>query len=262
MFELFPLPPHALDTFECGSETEKNAARFQRINIWGNGTCFFHSVACLLANANESSGNTITYHLAIPSNKNLPSTDTIAHSSTKQTVQLAFTVPNRYDSDRHFYKNFEQVGLQLRQYLSQTVTEERFAQFLEEGFSSDLKWALASTMPDWVDVKKQLATPSQWADIWTIKYAAWTLSVNLLFINGSSREEPIFCGVENFENGPWTLFIYWSGKVHFEPIVQIHPETHKCCKVFSTTHPFVQCLKQRFESSDRGGCKLKVNPKQ
>ena len=258
MFEVFPLPPHALDTFQCGNTIP--ASSFGRLNIWGNGTCFFHSIACLLAHSNKVMGDSVIYKLAIPSNKNLPTSgpNTDFQTTTKnQTVHLVFTVGKQHDP-QHFYKNFEQVGLQLRQYLSETLTAERWTLFLKEAFSSDMAWSLSPVTPNWIEVKKQMAELSMWADIWVVKYAAWALSLNILFINGTSREEPIFCGIENFRKGPWTLFVFWSGKIHFEPIVQLN-HSSVTSRVFQTNHPFIQCLEQRFESNESGGCKLEVN---
>lgn len=272
MFETFPLPPHALDTFQCGSHVD--AAKFKRLHIWGSGTCFFHSVACLLVYKNVVKPDSIEYYLAIPTDKNLVAAgDPVRKTTPQKTVDLCFKIPNRY-GDPKFYHNFEQVGIQLRQYLSQTLTQARFEQFKDQAFSSDLKWALADKIPDWIEVKKKMVEPSKWADIWVVKYAAWALALNILFINGTSREEPLFCGIENFENGPWTLFIFWSGKVHFEPIVEMtdvisgqNPSTPQSeglqveTRVFSTKHPFINCLKSRFESNDRGGCQLSVTNK-
>lgn len=262
MFETFELPLHALDTFQCGQPLD---AHFRRLNVWGNGTCFFHSVATLLVHSNVVENNTILYHLAIPTTKNLQlsSSNSVQVSNCDQTVYLTFSVPLTYDGPK-FYRNFEQVGIQLRKYLSYTVTKERYAAFQREAFSSDLKWALAGKAPDWVAVKAQLSNPAEWADIWTVKYAAWALSLNLLFINGTSREEPVFCGVENFRNGPWTLFIFWSGKVHFEPIVQVSepdesPPTITQRAFLTDHHPFIKCLEQRFQSSEQGGCRMEPN---
>lgn len=276
MFETFPLPPHALDTFQCGSHAD--SSKFKRLRIWGNGSCFFHSVACLLVYKNEVHEDHIVYHLAIPTDKNLKSGNDDANNSTEhQTVTLCFKVPNRHAANK-FYRNFEQVGLQLRTFLSQKLTEASFQQFKTEAFSSDLLWALEDKVPEWIEVKKKLAAPSKWADIWVAKYAAWALSLNLLFINGTSREEPIFCGIENFQNGPWTLFIFWSGKVHFEPIVELEEDDAGALspnktsndegdgpdvktKVFSTNHPFIQCLESKFQSNVQGGCQMPVIPK-
>ncbi len=258
MFETFPLPPHALDTFQCG---QAEARHFRRLHIWGNGSCFFHSVAALLVYRNKVQDKMITYYLAIPTNQNLVKADEEVHHTTPaHTVHLAFHVPNRYPADK-FYHNFEQIGIQLRQYLSQTITQPRFAQFLNHAFTTEMKDILTTDAPDWITVKKELASPSKWANIWTVKYAAWALSLNLLFINGTSREEPIFCGVENFNRGPWTLFIFWSGKVHFEPIVELKTETSAQIKqrVFQTSHSFINCLQQRFESAQPGGCKIQIN---
>jgi hypothetical protein len=272
MFETFPLPPHALDTFQCGSHLD--ASKFRRLHIWGSGTCFFHSVACLLVYKNIVHQDSVNYYLAIPTNKNLVAVGEKVSTTTQQTtVDLCFSTPNRYATHK-FYHNFEQVGIQLRQYLSQTITQAKFEQFKDQAFSSDMKWALSDKIPDWIDVKKQMAEPSKWANIWVVKYAAWALALNLLFINGTSREEPLFCGIENFENGPWTLFIFWSGKVHFEPIVQIRDtisdppsstpdlETLEIAtRVFSTKHPFINCLRSRFESNENGGCQISTTGK-
>lgn len=263
MFETYPLPPHALDTFQCGQAETRH---FRRLDIWGSGSCFFHSTACLLTYANETStdaqGNeTITYYLAIPSNENIRAnaSDPVKVNGPNEIVRLAIQVPNRHPDK--FYKNAKQVGVALREYLSETVTKERYEVFLDKGFSSDLKWALQDKMPDWIKIKALLANPSAWADIWAVKYAAWALSLNLLFINGSSREEPIFCGVENFHRGPWTLFVFWSGKVHFEPIVEMVDAHGTAVKqgIFLTNHPFVKCLEGRFVSSSSGGCSLPIH---
>lgn len=255
MFETFPLPDHALDTFQCGKQAD--ASRFRRLNIWGNGSCFFHSVACLLCHRNVAEDKHLVFYLAIPSDKNLTEA-----TSKAQSVELRFKVPAKYPADK-FYRHFEQVGIQLRLYLSQTLTEDRFRTFCKQAFSNDMAWSLEESKPTWVDIKANLAEPSKWADIWAVKYAAWALSLNLLFINGTSREEPIFCGVENFENGPWTLFIFWSGKVHFEPIVELESGSGTAVshRVFQTSHPFIRCLKARYESNIQGGCHLPVNGK-
>jgi hypothetical protein len=256
MFETFPLPDHALDTFQCGEQAD--ASRFRRLHIWGNGSCFFHSVACLLCCRNVETKEAIQFYLAIPSDKNL------AAKPTLKRTELCFPVPRKYPAQK-FHRHFEQVGIQLRRYLSQTLTEDRYRTFCKQAFSSGTAWALAEKAPSWIDVKTKMAEPSKWADIWVVKYAAWALSLNLLFINGTSREEPIFCGVENFENGPWTLFIFWSGKVHFEPIVELAPGSPDkpilSHRIFLTSHPFIRCLKDRYESSLRGGCRLPVNHK-
>jgi hypothetical protein len=267
MFETLPLPPHALDTFQCA---QTDAHTFRRLEIWGNGTCFFHSVVCLLTYQNKIVGDAIEYSMAIPSSENIrvKADDPILRTDSKHTASLVFQVKNQHDPEK-FYKNAEQVGILLRQFLSQTLTKDRYAQFLKEAFSTDLQWALQGQTPDWTTVKEILQNPSKWADIWVVKYTAWALSLNILFINGSSRQEPVFCGVENFNHGPWTLFVFWSGKVHFEPIVQVvkdrndgdtqkdtYEEIDIAHRIFPTTHPFILCLRDRFASSQAGGCNM------
>ena len=157
MFEPIPLPEHALDTFQCGSSSV-HPSSFQRLEIWGNGSCLYHSIASLLVYKNEVHQDTVTYYLAIPSTKRLPETKKVSTTTETQTVSLVFTVPKRFDGDR-FYKNFQQVGPALRKYLSTTLTKNRYEQFLKESFSSEYAWAVSQTAPSWEQVKQEMSQP-------------------------------------------------------------------------------------------------------
>lgn len=222
------------------------------VDTWGNGTCFFHSVALLLLVQNVVQDGQVTFVLKLPQTHKL--------EKEKDKQYLIFTYP--YDSTKPFYKHFKQVGIDLRALVCESLTEQAFNQFLSEAFSQDLKERMEDS--NWMAIKETLNYQYQWVDVWAIKFTAWLLNLNILFINASSKEQPLFCGVENFENAPWTLFIYWIDKRHFQPIVQFDSQDSLKVvnRIFPTNHPWIQCIQKQYTGSQPGSCPITLTEKQ
>lgn len=236
MLEILEIPKDVTKSFTCIPET------MARLNIWGNGSCFFHSIAILLVVQNQVVDNVIRYTLQFPPGHHL------------ESDYLTIEVPKT--SEEAFYKYFEKVGLALRNVVCDSLSEEYFKKFEQESFSTDLKEQIDST--NWMELKGGLKSPHKWADIWSIKYTAWLLNLNILFINGSDPQHPLFCGVENFNKSPWTLFVYWVGRVHFEPIVQVNGSIVER-RIFPTDHEWIQCIQKEYESGQGiNGCSIKL----
>lgn len=210
-------------TFRCAEDYDT----YVRLDCWGEGSCFFHSVALLTVVENRVHNQTIVYKLATK-NKHY------------QTYQVALNpkVP--------FCENFRQVGIQLRQRLGKELEckPALWAQFEKENSvnlnRTDKKQTVRGAIEEFAKVET-------WADIWTIRYCAWRLGLNLLFVNPNSAQEPIYCGVENFDHGCLTLFIYWSDHVHFEPIVQ--QAGCDLVRAFGENHAFLKCLRMQYKKA-------------
>jgi hypothetical protein len=155
-----------------------------------------------------------------------------------------FTVP--LNPALPFSENFRQVGIALRKQLAQELktSPNLWTQFQSQNSvnvdRADKVQCAGGAVTD-------LSNAEAWADIWTIRYAAWRLKLNILFVNPSSTQEPVYCGVENFTNGKTTLFVYWSNRMHFEPIVQ--KNGCEIVRLFGQNHAFLQCLRTQYKQA-------------
>lgn len=218
-------------TFKCADQSDLDM--YVRLDTWGEGSCFFHSLCMLLVSGNMVSGNTVTYTLSTPTPE-----------------YQSFEVEIKHPTLGLFRENFREVGIQLRQRLSKELADNLS---LWTKFTAQTRVNLDRT--DKVQTAEgaveELSKVSVWADIWTIRYAAWRLKVNALFVNPSAVHEPIYCGVENFSGGALgnTVFIYWSDHVHFEPIVKLQQEQCTMLRHFGQNHRFVKCIRDQYKNS-------------
>ena len=227
------IPKNVLqNVFQC----EKGAVdAYVRLDCWGEGSCFFHSVCLLVVSGNQiENGKQITYTLDVP-------------NPAFRTFQVPLLTPHL----KSFPENFRQVGVMLRKKLSEELarTPSLWKQFLRTNPINLNRTDKA--MQSVHETITELAQVDVWADIWTIRYCAWRLRLNILFVNPDSQHEPIYCGVENFTNGPKTLFIYWSNKTHFEPIVKCIANSN-AQRTFGQDHHFIKCLAGQYKR----GCPL------
>lgn len=209
-------------TFGCA--TQDGLDMYVRLETWGEGSCFFHSLAMLLVKGNRVQDNQVTYTLNTP------------NASYQSFTVNVLNTP--------FRESFRQVGIQLRKRLGKELEQNPK---LWEQFESHVHMNLERTDKHQTmgGAIKELAQKEVWADIWTIRYCVWRLKVNALFVNPSSSQEPLYCGVENFEHENRTVFIYWSNHSHFEPIVQLHDNT--IVRSFGQNHRFLKCLKEQYK---------------
>lgn len=206
-------------TFGCDAE---HLDGYYRLDCWGEGSCFFHSMAILTVQGNtvDESKNRVTYHMKF--------------GSTRLNITVPMVQP--------FQESFRQVGVQIRKNLGEEINSKLWAQFTEH---NHINPAHADEKLDMGGVQKELQNESTWANIWTIRYTAWRLGLNILFINPDSKIEPLYCGVENFAHGQDSLFIYWSNHQHFEPVVrQVGKE---CTRTFGQDHAFIKCLRNQYK---------------
>lgn len=232
---VLPIPTKLLDrTFGCHPDKHS----FVRLEEqYGGGSCFFHSLATLLVMGQLRTSNSIIYLL----------------NTASTTFQLFKVVVNSSNSQN--IDAFRQVGIMLRRRLANELVAkpqlwEQFCKsvtiYASTALTTNLK--LASQVSN-------LLQSSVWADTWAIKYTAWRLHVNILFVNPTSWDEPIYCGVEAFDNAALHVFIYWSHNIHFEPIVQLK-QTNQSNQSDQTgqwtvrrmfgNSKFVQCFKQQY----------------
>jgi hypothetical protein len=211
--------------FGCQDEHELDS--YVRLDCWGEGSCFFHSLCMLIVINNKVHNNQVTYTLDTP-------------NSTYRyfTVPLKPTIP--------FCETFRQVGIQLRQALGRELAQypKLWAKFERENKVNLGRTDKQQTAQGAVE---ELGKIEVWADIWTIRYCAWRLKLNVLFVNPTSAQEPIYCGVENFDQGKHTIFIYWSNHSHFEPIVQLEGDTF--LRSFGQNHRFLECLRNQYKKA-------------
>jgi len=211
------------NTFQCAEDYSS----YVRLDCWGEGSCFFHSVALLTVISNKLNNDHIIYTLYTPNSK---------YSTFK--VQFHPNIP--------FAENFRQVGIMLRQRLGAELKQSPglWDQFIRQNHINQDRTDKVQTVQGAIQELHQIET---WADIWTIRYCAWRMQLNLLFVNPSSSQEPIYCGVENFQNQERTFFIYWSNHSHFEPIVQI--SNGEVVRSFGQNHAFLKCLRSQYKQS-------------
>lgn len=218
--KIYPISATILKkVFKC------QGGNYARVETWGEGSCFFHSLAMLLVSHNHTLDQKVVFHLKTP-------------SSSYRRFEVSAKTP--------FRESFRQVGLDLRRRLAQELQEHPN---LWKKFQATKHINLERTdkkRQTHKDIVKELFNVSTWADIWTICYCAWRLRVNVLFINPASSDEPIYCGVENFRHFGITVFIYWSNHTHFEPVVQVECNG-KFKRTFGQNHKFMQCLKSQYK---------------
>ena len=180
--------------FQCDHNEDLNS--YVRLETWGEGSCFFHSLCLLIVIQNKINNNSVTYTL-----------DTPAHHYKTFTVKLIKQLP--------FKESFRQVGIALRQRLGQELEQKPhlWELFKQQNVINLEKTNKNQTLEGVID---DFSKKNVWADIWTIRYSAWRLKINTLFVNPDSNTEPIYCGVENFKHSSRTVFIYWSNHSHFE----------------------------------------------
>ena len=211
--------------FQCTDKSGLDS--YMRLETWGEGSCFFHSLCMLIVKQNKVNANTVTYVLDTPNTK-------------YQTfvVGVHKSLP--------FRESFRQVGIELRKRLGEELAQnpKLWTQFQKENNVNMEKTDKKQTMGGAVD---DLSKKEVWADIWTIRYCVWRLQVNALFVNPSSEHEPIYCGVENFAKQGRTVFIYWSNHSHFEPIVQV--EGNHIIRSFGQNHRFLECLRNQYKKA-------------
>lgn len=219
------LSPDLLNSvFKCDSKHNN----YFRLDCWGEGSCFFHSVALLTVQNNRVIGDQVEYLLQF--------------GKSTYRVRVPLITP--------FVESFRQVGPYIRTHLARDLQKNPD---LWSKFTREVKIDLARTdKPHQTrdQVIHELQSVEEWADIWTIQYTAWRLKLNLLFINPSMPQEPLYCGVENFSNGEDTLFIYWSNGSHFEPVVKV--EHNHAIRTFGQDHIFLECLRKQYKK----GCPL------
>lgn len=235
---VLPIPTELLDrTFGCHPDKHS----FVRLEEqYGGGSCFFHSLACLLVQGNLRTKDSVVYLL-----------NTASTTYQLFKVDLKSSIDTNDTNDTN--DTFRQVGIMLRRRLANELVAkphlwEQFCKsvpiYASTAFSTSL--AMASQVSN-------LLQSSVWADTWAIKYTAWRLHVNILFVNPTSWDEPIYCGVEMFDNAALHVFIYWSHNIHFEPVVQLESQNQKWLvhRMFGNSQ-FVQCFKQQYAKM----CKL------
>ena len=206
-----------------GFDSIHDVHKYVRLDCWGEGSCFFHSLCLLLVVRNRVHGNMVEYTL-----------------STPNRAYQRFVVERK----EPFCESFRQVGIALRKRLSNELQKHPalWDSFKKHNHVNMSRTGKTQTLDG---VVKELSNPSVWADIWTIRYCAWRLQVNVLFVNPSNEQEPIYCGVENFNHGNHVLFIYWSNHSHFEPIVFV--EDNQVVRSFGENHDLVKRLKDQYK---------------
>jgi hypothetical protein len=210
-----------------GCETDSELESYLRMDCWGEGSCFFHSVCLLMVIRNRVVGDTVEYTLDIPNKR-----------FRTFRVKIIKGAP--------FCETFRQVGLAMRKRLCEDLTANRqlWAEFQRQ---NDVNLAKTDKVQDVGGTIKELVDITVWADIWTIRYTAWRLRLNVLFVNPASATEPVYCGVENFTDGRHTIFIYWSNGTHFEPIVKV--DGSRMTRSFGQNHRFIECLRKQYKQT-------------
>lgn len=218
--------------FQC--DHDENLNSYVRLETWGEGSCFFHSLCMLILIRNQVHGNNVTYTL-----------DTPVKQYKHFTVNLLQNQP--------FKESFRQVGIALRKKLGRELEKQPtlWKQFKSQVHINPKKTDKNQTLQG---VINDFEDKHAWADIWTIRYAAWRLKINTLFINPDSTMEPIYCGVENFEQPLRTVFIYWSNHSHFEPVIKIL-DNQQIVRSFGQNHAFIKCLSNQYKKE----CPLDIN---
>lgn len=220
---LYHVIPNGVLQRAFGFDYIHDVHKYVRLDCWGEGSCFFHSLCLLLVIRNEVQQDKIKYTL-----------------DTKSTLYKTFLVKKL----EPFCESFRQVGLQLRKRLGEELSQKPhlWQSFLKQNHVNMNRTGKAQNVQG---IITEFANIHTWADIWTIRYCAWRLQVNVLFVNPSNKQEPLYCGVENFNHGNHVLFIYWSNHSHFEPIVYL--SSNKIIRSFGENHDIVKRLKQQYK---------------
>ena len=229
--ELVKIPEHVqAKAFGCDYDHHEEYLRFE---VLGAGACFFHSVCAALVVGNLVENNKVVFLL-----------------ETSNLVYQLFEV----DLKSSLEESFDQVGIMLRKRLAQELkaAPKLFDDFLAstrifEGTASSTKRDVSRQITD-------LLEAATWADTWTIKYTAWRLKVNFLFVNPTDVDyHPFYCGVEGFRAADLNVFIYWSGHMHFEPVFRVDQSKNntalKVTRAFAATDPLVACFMAQYKET-------------
>lgn len=221
MFRGKPIIPLSVDIYENFFEGCDEHWYYTR-EEFGDGSCFFHSLATLL-NLNDDHASDggdpkqaqkqIIRRIAKQMKLKCEDTDNIA--SCFNFMHKDYTsLPERKQ---------KVLGHKLRKLILDAV-DTKWDSFWKKKTGGSLE--LINRVHDASSAKEMLKKTSVWADVYLILFAMHVLHLNILFFDDSSGS--IYCGVhgENMRKQP-TIFILWVNKSHFQPILRLTCERGK-----------------------------------
>ena len=184
---------------------------------FGDGSCFFHSVATLLNLHHDASDSD-------PARLQREVLSNIRHkiqcrldTANGGNMLECFDFMDRGYTDRLGERERRQLGLRLRNLVKDAV-DTRWDSF----WSQKTKQAphLLNRVYDKPTVVRMLQNPGVWADVYTILFSMHVLDVNILFLDQNRAN--IYCGVqgERMREQP-TIFVMWVDNSHFQPILRL-----------------------------------------
>ena len=193
---------------------------------FGDGSCFFHSLATLL-NLNHDSSGTDPTHQQKQILSNIRHKMQCRLDSDKSNIFKCFDFMDTNYIKKLTEKQRQQLGLKLRKVIQHAV-DDRWDNYWRNETKHDP--SLLARVHDRKKVTKMLHNPSTWADVYMIKFAMHVLDLNVLFFNQSTSS--IYCGVQGDKmmTQP-TVFVMWVNNSHFQPILRLSCDGSKHPKV-------------------------------
>lgn len=203
--KLLPLSKNIYKKFFQGADEHWYYTREE----FGDGSCFFHSLATLL---NLHSDKSSQSQASVLHNIKRRMKEACTHSDVTACFDF---VRNDYGAATEAQR--KQLGHHLRRYVMDAVNS-KWDGFWKSKTQSQPE--LLNRVYDKGQVKKMLMDTSVWADVYVILFAMEVLDVNILFFD--ENKGSIYCGVHgnNMKTQP-TVFVLWVNNSHFQPILRL-----------------------------------------
>ena len=208
---LLPLPQRIRDKFFDCADGHSYYTREE----FGDGSCFFHSIATLLNLHHDSADSD-------PTRLQKEVLTNIRHKmkcrlEANDDILDCFSFMHRGYTDSLGERERRQLGLKLRKLVKDAV-ETRWDSFWTK--KTQQTPHLLNRVYDKPTVLRMLSNPGVWADVYTILFAMHVLDVNILFLD--QNRSNIYCGVqgERMRQQP-TIFVMWVDNSHFQPILRL-----------------------------------------
>ena len=208
--KLIPLSKQIYHKFFKGADEHSYYTREE----FGDGSCFFHSLATLL-NMHHDTSN--------PGQPKQTQHHVLQNIKQLLNIRCRSMDPSScFDFVRNDYGNASEeerkiLGHKLRKIVLRAV-DTHWSEFWSEKTRSQPD--LLNRVYSKGQIKKMLSDTSVWADVYIIMFVMKVLDLNILFFDDNRNS--IYCGVhgDNMKTQP-TVFVLWVNNSHFQPILRL-----------------------------------------
>lgn len=211
--KLLPINQNIYEKYFEGADEHRYYTREE----FGDGSCFFHSLATLLnLHGDTPDGDHPTQSTVLENIR-----QRIATSCEHTDVTACFNFVEG-DYEKITENQRKKLGHRLRQFVRDAV-DTRWDGFWSEKTKNQAH--LLNRVYEKGEVKRMLQDTSIWADVYVILFVMHVLNLNIMFFDES--KEMIYCGVqgERMKQQP-TVFIMWVKNSHFQPVLRLTCDTN------------------------------------